>query len=201
MVPAASADGKILAGPYFHFGNEAVVRLNPSGARDAQFPVVAVNSSGDWASVRSLALRADGKILVAGHFFGISGIPRPGLARLHSNGSLDTSFDPGSGPTREYSFVPDVGVLELPGSRNILVWGDFTHFNGVPLGGLLRLRGDFLLPIIAGQPLSQTQEAGQTATFRVSASGPAPLPVQCTGDSFRVVRPIVLQEFYRLRSR
>ncbi len=44
--------------------------------------------------VFSLAVQADGKILIGGNFSMIGGVPRAGLARLHRDGTLDTAFNP-----------------------------------------------------------------------------------------------------------
>ena len=47
--------------------------------------------------IRTTALQPDGKCLL-GVFFEIAGEVRQGLARLHPDGALDESFDPGTGP-------------------------------------------------------------------------------------------------------
>jgi uncharacterized delta-60 repeat protein len=44
--------------------------------------------------VSSIALQSDGKILIKGSFTSINGIQRQGMARLNSDGGVDTSFDP-----------------------------------------------------------------------------------------------------------
>ena len=48
--------------------------------------------------VESVALQADGKILVAGNFGQCQGYARHGLARLNPDGSLDTAFNLRLGP-------------------------------------------------------------------------------------------------------
>jgi uncharacterized delta-60 repeat protein len=89
---AALPDGKSLLYGYFNRVNgvakEALVRLNNDGSLDNTFN--AVFSSG--ISIASLALQADGKILVGGSFTAISGTPINHIARLNPDGSLDTSF-------------------------------------------------------------------------------------------------------------
>ena len=45
-------------------------------------------------TVDALALQPDGKIILGGDFTRINGIPRFRIARLNTNGSVDTSFDP-----------------------------------------------------------------------------------------------------------
>jgi hypothetical protein len=55
-----------------------VSRLNPDGSRDPDFPRV---RCGAW--VQALALRPNGKLLVAGNFLHINGVPRDFVAQLY----------------------------------------------------------------------------------------------------------------------
>jgi len=85
-------DAKVLvAGFFFTFaGNDArdgIVRLMSDGSVDSTFAPVTINGS-----VYSVALQADGKILIGGTFSNVNGVANPGVARLKANGSLDSSF-------------------------------------------------------------------------------------------------------------
>lgn len=98
---AIQADGKIVAvgqvgGASFDFG---LVRYLSDGSLDTSFDgdgkVITDFLSNSEDTAFSVALQADGKIVVAGYSIGQSG---PGgfnfaLARYDPNGSLDTSFD------------------------------------------------------------------------------------------------------------
>src|SRR6185503_19867199 len=66
-------------------------------------------------------------------------VTRNHIARLSSDGSLDTSFDPGSGTDN-----PLFGVAEsfVNGERKIFIGGGFTVFNGVGRNGIARLNED-----------------------------------------------------------
>ena len=44
-----------------------------------------------------VALQPDGKVLIGGGFTTVNGTNRSGIARLNANGSLDSSFNPGTG--------------------------------------------------------------------------------------------------------
>src|SRR6185369_5867155 len=44
--------------------------------------------------VAAMALQADGKILIGGHFSHVGSVSRTLLARLNADGSLDGSFNP-----------------------------------------------------------------------------------------------------------
>ncbi len=88
-------DGKILVGgwfltlggqPHVHLG-----RLNSDGTADGKFNPDA--SGGAYPFVNSMALQADGKILVGGYFNSLAGQAASNLGRLNSDGTSDTNFN------------------------------------------------------------------------------------------------------------
>lgn len=101
-------DGKILVGGSFtswQFSNYTttqnnLTRINVDGSLDTSFGV----GSGFNGDVNSIALQADGKIMVGGTFTAYNGFSAPNLIRLNANGSVDTGFGLGSG--FNYSFQP-----------------------------------------------------------------------------------------------
>lgn len=121
---AMQADGKILvAGAFSSFNGVAqnrLVRLNADGSRDATFNI----GTGFNGDVYSMAVDADGKVVLGGVFSSINGTPRPGLARLLSTGAVDPSFDPGAGPNAA------VYCVALQRDGRILIGGLFTSYNG-----------------------------------------------------------------------
>src|SRR4030095_1355652 len=48
-------------------------------------------------SVFSIVAQTDGKIIIGGDFTSVAGVSRNGIARLTSDGALDSTFEPGSG--------------------------------------------------------------------------------------------------------
>src|SRR4051812_37615349 len=58
--------------------------------------VISTNGRGVFRSI----IQPDGKIIISGSFTNYNGVPRAGLARVNPDGSLDLSFDPGSGGTK-----------------------------------------------------------------------------------------------------
>src|SRR4029077_14264671 len=52
-------------------------------------------------------VQADGRIVIAGLFKKVNGVSRPGIARLNSDGTLDTTFNPGLG----IPFPPDSNAV------------------------------------------------------------------------------------------
>ncbi len=125
------ADGKILVGGYFSAANStaasSLIRLNPDGSVDPSFNTQNLfNALGIGASVWSIAVQADGKIIVGGHFFNPVGVPQPGIRRLNTDGSLDTGFTPfivASG-----SIIYDI---EIQNDGRIVAGGTFSG-PGVP---------------------------------------------------------------------
>ena len=121
---AVQADGKILVGGYFTtLGGQTrnlIGRLNADGSLDNSFNAGAGADSS--TIVYSLAVQADGKILVGGSFSTLGGQPCHNIGRLNADGTLDTAFSPGA----------DNQVLSLavqPDGK-VLVGGEFTNLCG-----------------------------------------------------------------------
>jgi hypothetical protein len=70
-----------------------VARLNSDGSVDDSFDP----DGGANNQVECLAIQPDGKVIIGGWFTSFNGAARSRIARLNADGSLDTSFDPGSG--------------------------------------------------------------------------------------------------------
>ncbi len=89
---AVQPDGRIVAGgDFFTFNDEPrnkLVRLLPDGSLDPDFAATAGPNYG----INSLALQADGKIVVGGYFDTLNGQAVPSLGRLNADGTLDTTF-------------------------------------------------------------------------------------------------------------
>ena len=87
-------------------------------------------------SVYDVVCQPDGKVIIAGGFTVVQGVQRKRIARLFADGTLDPSFDPGSGA--------DAGVAKIllqPDGR-ILLYGAFTVYNGSPKARLARVMPD-----------------------------------------------------------
>src|SRR5215208_3593215 len=94
-----------------------LTRVNMDGSPDASFaPLDGYQLDGP---VQALAVQPDGKIVLGGAFYTIKGTNRHGIARLDSNGSVDTSFASGAG-------IYGVSSLALQADGNIIV--------GIPYG-------------------------------------------------------------------
>ncbi len=148
--PTSPHFGKIIVGGGFSsYDNRdlrrGIARVLPGGALDTSFNP----GNGANGPVWSMAMQADGKIIVGGSFTEFNDIPRSGVARLHEDGSLDLSFDPGAGPDAS---VYAVGLAPNPqGGQYVVVGGDFSTFDGEFKGGVARLNPDGTL-----DPIFQT---------------------------------------------
>ena len=129
-------DGKILLGGAFNTINSStrngVARLNADGSLDLTFNP----STGANNGVYTLALQPDGKLLLGGIFTSINGTGRNRVARLNPNGTLDSTFNPGTGANS------DVNALLVQADGKVLLDGAFTTFNGVSRNRIARLNAD-----------------------------------------------------------
>lgn len=141
------ADGKILIGGSFTAYNgvarNRIARLHANGSLDTTFnPAVGANN---W--VRGIAVQPDGKLVIAGDFTSFGGAVRNGIARIHANGSLDTTFDAGLGSTQS------VHAIALTADGKMFVGGFFQNFAGRPCRGLVRLHADGRLDTTVSQAM------------------------------------------------
>jgi uncharacterized delta-60 repeat protein len=131
-------DGTIVVGGYFSgFGPKAynyLARLQASGVCDTNWalPPAALSSY-----VYALAQQADGKVLVGGNFTQLSNGPvrYSCLARLQTNGVLDTSFMAGWTNPAPY-FNNYVQAIAIGTNGSILVGGPFTQIGTNNVAGL-----------------------------------------------------------------
>jgi uncharacterized delta-60 repeat protein len=139
---AVLPDGRILVvGDFTQYNGKlcnGIACLHPNGrlGLDTAFDTgIGFNNS-----VHTLAVLADGRILAGGSFTQYKGKPCKGIACLHPDGRLDTSFfHTGKGFNSRNSWVITLAVL--PDGR-ILVGGHFTRYNGKPCNRIACLHPD-----------------------------------------------------------
>lgn len=116
-----------------------IARLHPDGTLDSSYHYDLANHMGKVTvngTIYRAALLPDDKLLIAGSFTTYDGQSASRIARLNTDGSLDQSFNPGSGPDQALSDF----VIQPDGK--IICSGNFTKFNGVNAGGIVRLNAD-----------------------------------------------------------
>jgi len=142
---AVQADGKIVVGGAFTtLGGVTVnriARLNADGTRDAAFTTN--TGTGFNSTVLSVAVQADGKIVVGGQFTALNGVTVNGIARLNPDGTPDTAFTTNTGTGFTGTGFPSyVGTVAVQADGKIVVGGFFTTLNGVTVNGIARLNPD-----------------------------------------------------------
>ena len=89
--------------------------------------------------VKTTIIQPDGKILVGGHFTQYNGHPVGAIARLNTDGSLDTAFSAGTG----FSVgTPYLESIDLQADGKIIAGGDFSEYDGAPVSSVVRLNAD-----------------------------------------------------------
>ena len=133
-------DGKILiGGPFNSYNGTArggIARLNADGSLDTSFQSSGSGVNGIVRYVNRIVLQPDGKILIAGGFTSYAGVARAGVARLNSDGTLDTTFNPGS------TGLIGLNCVAVQPDGKIYVSGSFTNWLGLAAPGIVRLQSN-----------------------------------------------------------
>ena len=135
---AVQPDGKILAGGFFTTvspnGGAAVTRnriarFERDGLLDRTLDLSTVGGV-----VTATAIQPDGKIIIGGGFTSVLGTARNNIARLNTDGSLDTAFNPNANGI--------VYSIALQSDGTILIGGEFTNIGGTTRNNIARLNTD-----------------------------------------------------------
>jgi len=126
----------VIGGDFTTYGGVSrnfIARLNPDGTLDASFDP----GSGANDVVNGVTVDTNGLIVAVGAFTQLGALGNSaGIARLNSDGSLDTTFNVGSGAN------DIVNAIALDPAGNILIGGTFTSFNQTRRIGIARLNPD-----------------------------------------------------------
>lgn len=133
----SQSDGKLIVGGAFNTYSGSVTqsfiaRLNTDYTVDPTFNI----GAGFNTSVVALVTQSNGKIIAGGAFSSYSGSFQFRIARLNTDGTLDTSFDIGGGTV---GFNNTVNALVVQPDQKILVGGAFTTYSGSVKQGIVRL--------------------------------------------------------------
>ena len=131
---AVQSDGKIIIGGHYYKGTALIniARLSTDGSLDTSFNV----GAGADSDVYAVTVQSDGKVIIGGAFTNYNETARNNIARLNTDGSLDTSFNIGAGPN---SFVYAVAVQS---DGKIIIGGAFTTYKGTARSNIARLNTD-----------------------------------------------------------
>jgi uncharacterized delta-60 repeat protein len=143
---------------------------NFPGSLDSSFvpPSLQPSLNGELTSV---AVQADGKILIAGNFTTINSEPHSRIGRLNRDGSLDSSFQASLEVDPVLNSVGATLAFDTKG--RLLVGGAFHQVNGHPTKAIARLNPDgsrdlTFNPRIEGPPPSNRFFSGLSGTFVTS---------------------------------
>ena len=192
---ALQPDGKILLGGICPIGTgllcNPIVRLNADGAPDTAFNARPhlMDSVGSYGAINSLALQHNGFILAGGDFAFSNGAGQKGILRLKPDGSIDTTFKPGTGANHEIQSI----TIQTDGK--VIIGGSFTTYNGVNRNYIARLNNSSAVATkeVAAQtftlspnPTHQTVTVTSTQPLKtiriISTAGQAVLTQSCGED-------------------
>jgi uncharacterized delta-60 repeat protein len=129
-------DGKILVGgafgTYSGVTSNRIIRLNTNGTIDNTFNI----GTGFNIGVFSIVQQPDEKILVGGNFTTYSGVTSNRIIRLNTGGTIDNTFNIGTGFT---GTSPIVFSIALQANGKILAGGNFTSYNNISRNSIVRL--------------------------------------------------------------
>ncbi|MGB0579742.1 MAG: LamG-like jellyroll fold domain-containing protein, partial [Limisphaerales bacterium] len=147
---AIQSDNKIVVVGAFDAFHEVfsyrIARITAEGHPDRSFRP----GGGADVEIHAVDLQSDGRIVIGGSFNSYDATNRARIARLLSNGKLDTSFDPGTGFN---GTILDVVALS---NGQTLAAGNFVSFNGFTVSGLVRLNADGSLDTTFVSPFEAT---------------------------------------------
>jgi uncharacterized delta-60 repeat protein len=118
--------------------NFGIGRLNNNGTLDTSFNVGSgVDGTVDAIAVYPTNSPLAGDVIIGGSFVHYNGTIVNGIARLNANGLLDTNFNTGIAATNG-----SVNAIAIQLDGRIIVGGNFSSFNGVTAGSIIRLNSD-----------------------------------------------------------
>ncbi len=168
-------DGHILSATFASGGS--LLRYNADGSLDTAYndrlPKLQVRYGGreDLGSPFVYTMGSDptGRVVIAGQFDVVGGTPRPGLARLNADGTLDDSVNPGLLQDN----INPINLAVRP-DGTILAAGFFDAVNGTPRPGLALLNADGSLnPFVPLGPFIVDQGTLFTPNFLAQPDGRA----------------------------
>ena len=203
-----------------------VVRLNGDGSIDATFPEVTFNAidpsqsfpvifdpvtgmtyqppEGAWTASLPLLdahVQSDGRIVVVGQFKSYNGVAAPGIVRLETNGSVDSTFQVGGGAqwttvTETATSFPKIENIEAQPDGKLIITGTFEAFNGVAAPGIASLNSDGSVDTSFVAPALRDKRSRVAAAFESQPdgsyllSGPYTFPNETLSPSFIHLVPL-----------
>lgn len=163
------SDGKIvIAGNFTTYNGTArnnIARLNSDGSLDATFnPGAGANNI-----IYTTCGQIDGKVIIGGDFTTYDGTARNYFARLNSNGTLDLTFNIGTGANNP------IYTSTIQSDGNIIIGGAFTSYNGIGRNRVARIIGECIIPSVTSTTAAAICGVGTVTLSATASSGAATL--------------------------
>jgi uncharacterized delta-60 repeat protein len=154
------SDGKYIVGGNFSTysgssANRGIARLNTDGTLDLTLN----DGAGFNQLVSAVAMQSDGKIIAGGNFTTYSGSSINRIARLNSNGTLDTTFNVGTGINTQVA----ANGITVDADGIIYCVGNFTTYSSSAVQGIVAINPN--------GTINQTFYSGLTASFNGTGRG------------------------------
>ena len=130
------SDNKVIAGgqftSYSGSANNYIVRLNTNGTKDTSYVI----GTGFDSIPRNMALQNDDKVYIVGSISIYSGSANNFIVRINTNGTKDTTFNPGTG------FGSLTFAVAVQSDNKAIVGGQYTTYSGSSVNRIVRLNTD-----------------------------------------------------------
>jgi uncharacterized delta-60 repeat protein/gliding motility-associated-like protein len=100
-------------------------------------------------TLNTSTIQTDGKILIGGFLTMYNNVQVIGIARLNTDGTLDNTFNSGTGPSggvNSGGAGREAAIIQLANGE-ILIGGNFTTYNGIPRNNIALLNADGSLDV------------------------------------------------------
>ena len=145
------SDGKIIVtGGFTTYSGSSVnriVRLNTDGTLDTTYKAGQTLQSAFQYPAVGLGIQSDNKVIAYGNFTSYSGSTRNRITRINTDGTLDTTFNPGAGfdridPVSGHLDGASERKIKIDSAGKIYVADAFTSYSGSAVYGLVKLNSD-----------------------------------------------------------
>jgi uncharacterized delta-60 repeat protein len=183
---AVDASGRVVVGGHFP---SRVLRLTATGAVDSSFADVAF--TGEFGGlVYSVAVDASDRVLIGGTFDSVDGATRLNVARLDTDGTLDTSFAPAAVNDVVWAIAPTpdnkvviAGQFDTVGGQSRTAGVARLNANGaLDTGFVPNVGGDFGVQVMAVRVLSDGKVVISNSGGFIHSGNPIGGVVQLNGD-------------------
>lgn len=130
-----------IGGDFTNTNSNGIMGIEALNLNGTEATAIAANFGtgfGSGATIDTIAVQTDDKVLIGGAFTSYNGNTRNYLIRLNADGTEDTAFYTNLGT----GFNLDVRVIKVQADGKIIVGGAFTTLNGNTRDYLVRLNSD-----------------------------------------------------------